>query len=352
MKNRKLVLILVILVLFLFHFSTIAFAAPSFSDIGVKPILPENQKEGVAGYYDLEVKPGFQQEVYLSVQNNKDEPIIVQLIPANAYSTLTGGIVYQASLDSDDAKLLDNAFALSQYLSLNNELALQPYEVREVPIKISVPNIKSGTLLGGIVVQEIKKENQPDTQPSEEQKDKATFNIKTQVAYAIAIQLDLPEPAETNFSFGNAGFDPDSGNVYIDMKNEAARIEKDISGVYSVANEQGKLLFDGDLKPFIITPKTQMRYYMPWDYDTLETGTYTLFIKANVNGQDVTAQQTFKIATQDVAKYVEKHEVTTIKTGISPIYWGISGIIIIALLIVVFLLVKKNKKQSDSKQKG
>ena len=171
--------------------------------MSIKAILPDNQKDGVSGYFNLQVNPEEKQTIYIEIKNNKSEDILVNLTPTNAYSQTTGGIFYDVDVDSLDTAIVDAAFELSQNISMENEVVIKANETVEVPIEITVPNMNKGTIIGGVLIEEKVEVSEQASETLE--KDTAQFKVITKTAFAIAIQLDLPEQAECSFFIWGSG---------------------------------------------------------------------------------------------------------------------------------------------------
>lgn len=316
-------------------FPGVASAEAAEQPMSVKPILPENQKVGVAGYFNLLVNSGDKQTIYLQITNNKKENIVVALAPANAYTRPAGGIFYAAEIDSLETILLDKFFALSNYISMDKEVIIKPNETVNVPIEVTVPDMKNGSILGGVLISEIAPAIEDVKEETKE--DEAKFKVITKSVFAVAIQLDLPEQATPAFSFGNAGFNPVGPNVFIAMRNDAPMIQRQISGTYQVTNKDGQELFAGMFEPIIMAPKTQMNFPMHWDSSVLEPGKYTLSIAANVAGKEMVAEENFNINKAAVETYAERANQPIAQTQVGIPYWvAIAAVVIIGGLMFWF----------------
>jgi len=309
-------------------FPCVASAGVAPQPMSVKPILPENQKAGVHGYFNLLVNSGDKQTIYMQITNNKEENIVVTFAPANAYTRPEGGIFYDAEIDSPETNLLDKFFALSNYISIDKEVIIKPNETVNIPIEVTVPDMKSGSILGGVLISE--KTPASEDVKEETKKDEATFKVITKTVFAIAIQLDLPDMPAPAFSFGKTGFNPVGPNVFIEMRNDAPMIQRQISGVYKVTKKDGQELFAGKFEPIIMAPKTQINFPMHWDSAALEPGEYTLSITANVAGKEIIAEENFNINNAAVEKYAEKANQPIAKTQTGTFYF-------IAIPVVVIL---------------
>ncbi len=323
-----------------------ATAAVVETPMTIEVILPVNQKAGVTGYFNLQVNSGEKQTIYIQITNNKSKDILVIFTPTNAYTQPTGGIFYEAKVDSPETSLLDDSFALSKSISMASEVTIKAKQTVKVPIEVTVPNMNKGTVLGGVLIRE---KTVPSKQTNETlAEDTATFTVLTETAFAVAIQLDLPQQALPAFSFGKAGFNPVGPNVFIEMRNDAPMIQRQISGLYKVTNEDGQELFAGEFKPMIMAPKTQINFPMGWDSSVLEPGKYTFSITADVAGKEIIAEESFNISNTAVETYAERANQpiaqTQTQAGI-PNWVAIAAVVIIGGLMFRFIKTKPAAKR-------
>lgn len=240
-----------------------------------------------------------------------------------------------------DDWLLDKFFALSSYISIDKEVIIKPNETVNIPIEITVPDMKSGSILGGVLISE--KTPESEDVKEETKKDEAKFNVITKTVFAVAIQLDLPDMPAPAFSFGKTGFNPIGANVFIEMRNDTSMIQRQISGFYKVTKKDGQELFVGKFDPIIMAPKTQINFPIHWDSAILEPGKYTLSITANVAGKEIIAEENFDINNASVEKYAEKENQPIAKPKTGTLY-----LIVIPWVVILggfmFWLVKRKVK--------
>lgn len=322
-------------------FPCVARAEDREQSMALKPILPGNQKVGVNGYFNLLVNSGDKQTIYMQITNNKKENVVVTLAPANAYTRPDGGIFYDTEIDSPETILLDKFFALSNYISVDKEVTIKPNETVNVPIEVTVPDMKSGSILGGVLISE--KAPTSENVKEETKNDEANFKVLTKTVFAVAIQLDLPNMPTPAFSFGKVGFNPDGAKVFIEMRNDAPMIQREISGVYKVTNKGGEKLFEGKIVPTIMAPKTQINYPFPWNNPILEPGNYTLSITARVAGEEIIVDKTFKIEKKSVEKYSEKENQPIAKTQTGAPYFIVITVVFIFGGLMFWLGKRKAK---------
>jgi len=317
---------------FLFSFNV--FGQETTMPLTIEPVYPESQNPQTKGYFDLNVNPEDELTLSIELTNHTDKEKIVSIEPANAFTSHTGGMLYQKESESEDVKLLDDAIRLADSIQVEESVTISPNSTVKVPIQFTVPKSDGQTILGGLLISS-KGETIEEQQEVEE--GTANFTINTETVFAMAIQLNLPNSIDSNFQFGEAGFYGDLGQVYIQMINDAQKIQENVVGTYTIQNENGEELYNGDFGPFKMSPKSAIRYPIEWGAGTLEDGTYSLYVEV-AGDLNVNAVKEFKINNEDIAEFVEKSNanVTVAKeeTGIPSWIW-IVGIILFGLLMFV-----------------
>nr|WP_275980347.1 DUF916 domain-containing protein [Halalkalibacter alkaliphilus] len=296
----------------------------------IEPILPDNQIEGVSGYYHIQVKPGEDQTIYARIKNKRDHNITVHILPINSYTAPTGGILYEESLELDDTKILDGSIIMSELLLVDPFIELNANESLEVPIHIAVPETDKGTFLGGLLFASIGEDTLEEINSHEE--GDIGFIIRNEITYTLAVQLDLPNISAPNFSIDNVGINvrPSGPELFMELTNDAQMILRGTHGNYRVENNSGEELFKGEIESFTMVPKTAIRYPVTWDYATFEPGVYNVLITANVLGEDIIAERTFEIEGEQINEFEEIREDAPEPVPISIPWWvwAIGGIII------------------------
>ncbi|MCP8617037.1 DUF916 domain-containing protein [Salirhabdus salicampi] len=338
-----------LLFLSLMIFFPIKVEAQANNPLTVLPIYPENQVEGIKGYYRLIVQPGDKETVNVLVRNNTDIEMDVIVRPVDAYTNPVGGMLYDLDIQSENSILLPNVIRLSDHVTTDEKITLRPNESREVAIEIDVPDINKGTVLGAIsfITKEKTHEESHKTEEGE-----ANFIINTETAFNMAIQLDFPDTVEPSFSLGEAGFNPLGPNVYLEMRNAAQRIEENISGEYRVETIDGESLFTGTIPPFKMAPTSHIRYPIHWDYETLSEGRYRIHITMNVNNNEISTEQDFRIGQEEVNEYAERIQPTVTQVERNdnvPIWaWIVAGSVVVGGLM--FWLGSRRKASPEQKE--
>jgi hypothetical protein len=315
------------------------FSAEAQLPLLVEPIYPENQNPQTKGYFDLHVKPGDKFSLSVRLTNKKDEEVTVRMKSANAFTNPSGGMMYEQEIDSTDTVLLEDAVRMADYMKIEEIIVVPPLSSVDIPIEVIVPETSGETLLGGLLFT-------TQGQATEEQQDveegKANFVIKTETVFAIAVQFNLPGEVAQDFFLGKAGFLPQSAHLFIEMTNNAQKIQEDILGTYTLLDNEEIELFKGEFGPFKMAPKSRIRLPFQWGHETLASGTYTVIIEGTFGGERITASEGFQIGDEDVEEYVEKTRPVLpeaqINKGIPTWIW-IAGAILIG--IIMFYIGKR-----------
>ena len=337
------------LLVFLFFIPTLTLAAEPASSLQVEPIYPEDQVPETKGYFDVNVLAGEQMIMQLRLKNNAETPIDVRVEKANAYTSPTGGILYQFDTDSEDNTLLDDAVRLADHMETEEVVTIPALESVNVPIQVTVPDTDGQTLLGGIKVTQVAEAEEVEDKAGEDEagEDEATFAITTETAHVFAIQLNLPTKSEPNFSTGKAGFLAPTAQVFLELKNDAHLIQGDVEWTYSILDSAGAQLFEGAVDTFNMAPKSQIRFPIAWNHEELANGTYTLVADGRAGDQVIAVEEAFEISNEAVEEYAEVVNPTPVvdEEGGIPIWvWIAAAIVFMIGFGVVMFLVGRRKK--------
>lgn len=336
----------IFLILFLFLNILVGVQSTSLAQetpLEVHPVYPENQKEEVKGYFQLSVNPGEQQTVKVKLVNKTVESVNVRIEPSNGYTNPEGGMLYEKELNTEDASLLQGAAEAKNFFKVEDSIILEPQQTMELPIEIAVPAKGSGTFLGAVKF--IVEGNKDEEQTAK--KGEANFILKTEIAHAMAIQLDVGESPPPKFTLGKAGFNQIIGKVYLTMINEAQRIQEGVKGTYLLKNEQGDRVSEGEFGPFKMAPTTEIRYPFDWGTEPLREGTYRLAVTMNVNGEEIKEEQNITLETAAVEEFAQRAPGATLEVqeeGMPSWAWALIGGLGAVVLIIIMGFLRKLKK--------
>ncbi len=277
-----------IAILFVFILTITILPAASIADgnsgspFSVVVIIPENNI-GDVGYYHVPGEPGEKITLKAKLNNLTEEPLEIKAVPLNAYSG-DKGIFYQPAdrVNSEIYSLVDEKYGVAQYITVIDSITLQPKQTTEVEIYVTVPDIRKGTLLGSIqfILFEGTQELDVDGRSNG-----TSILIDKYKAVDTAIQIDLPEKDQTLITVGEPDFIEETNSLTVTFSNEAAIIEKNISGTYQIKDRQNNVVLEGNIDTFKMAPMTRFKYLIPWGDKPFEQGAYTLYFQIDANGR-------------------------------------------------------------------
>ena len=327
------------------------------ANFDVTPVLPSNQIGNIGSYFNLQVHPDDKEDLTVRIHNKSDKPIIVEIDAANALNTQNGGIDYTALDKTTYSSFVDPTYALKNNIKTPNEVTLQANEIKDIPITVTVPNKKEGTVLGGILFSQ---KNQNDSSNKSSSKGVTILN---KTVFSIAIYLHITNSTNGNIVLNKPqlSFLPSGILLLINLDNNIPSVANNISGNYQVYDPDIKKVFEGSFSDLKLAPKTSLSYPVFWNSETIKPGVYHLKINLNINGQYMENNQTFDVKSNDLTTYKKKvdHLSPTIDTSTkqtvnknnnNPSLWMyISiGLFVVLLFVILLLILLKRKKDDKS----
>lgn len=346
----KKVLALLFVSLAILSFSPIrGFAAENQGYLFAVEMIPPTDQIGNAGYYHIPGQPGEQITLQAQLTNHTNQSLKIKVVPMNAYSSQSG-IFYQSPLEVNAQiyTLIDEKYGLAQYISQTDPITLQPNQTQAVSIKVTVPELSSGTLLGSIRF--VTFAGTQEIQKADEQNKNAQMLIDKYQAIDTAIQIDLPQTVQPSVSVGDATFNGDQIGVSVAVVNQAAIIQENVAGTYEIRDSENALLFNGVMQAFKMAPMAEFQYPLSWQYKTLAAGTYTLNLILTVNGGDASFEKTFSVNQQGIAKAQQAQEKINpvIQTGFPS--WLLVVLELLILGAIVFFIRHLRMKRMASRK--
>jgi len=342
MKHLKVLFISIILFAFSGSSSFAAEKNESFPFI-ITPVLTKNQDPSVKGYFQLNVGKNEVQNLQIKIRNITNKDQMVKIIPTNALTSLNGEIEYVEHKGNKNSFLNDEKFALSKYISIAPMISIKANETKTIPLVVDTPNEEVGTYLGGVL---FIPEGQFDDYELKGDKGIA-FEIQNQIAFAMAVQLDFPKKDKGNVKIKKSGmkFLPTGIQVYTQISNEAAKIEKSITGNYVIRNKKGEKLFSGKIETINMAPKSSMRYPVFWNSDKIAAEDYIFDLNLNVDGKKISSSNSFKVDEDDLREYQSGFDLPTHNSNkLNFKIIGI-GIVLVLLTLIAGVLYSQREKK-------
>jgi hypothetical protein len=273
----------------------------------------------------------------------------------NAYSG-PDGIFYQSPEEVNGLlySLVSEAYGLAQYVSVADSFTLQPGQTETARIKINVPQIDKGTLLGSIRfmffagTQEMQKDN------------RGAILLDKYQAVDTAIQIDLTEKAEPSVTAGTPALTEDGADLLVPLSNNSALIEQDVSMKYEIRDSRGATVFHGEESSSKMAPMSLFKILIPLKSTTLLGGDYTLHATIVNNGQTHEFTEPFTVGDALPIKDGKSKSRAPVSNRAEPSEenplrpWLLAGFFIILLCFaaLIYLTYKRNKQQQERLTSG
>lgn len=346
--NRVIVLILCIAVLA--SISTISNTVNASGDEAgfyVSAQLPANQQDKNVSYFDLKMKPGKKQTIYVDIYNEKNESMHINIYAANASSNANGIIDYTKKGVADIT--LNHAF---------EDIAKPEEDVVTIPagnkktvgVQLSMPEDEyKGIILGGLVFTEAEKEN--------EEQDKSSMSIDNTISYAMAVKLtEHNAPVEVDLSL--AGVESKTVNhqpvIIHNIRNSEMAMSTHMSIKIDIVDSQSqKTVLTHEDSDLSIAPNSLMPYSLTLKDKSIEPGEYISKVTVKYNDkkkklEELNFEKTFTVD-KEFTKKVDKYNDTSSQMPV----WAIVIIVFLAVLtvsiiILIILLVARKKNRGKN----
>lgn len=308
-------------------------------------MVPPKSQVGRAGYYHFTALPGETVTLQMQLTNLTDAPLEVKAVPLNAYSA-QNGIVYRSPLDVDaEVSLLGDArYGLATGIAVTDAVVLPANQTETISFTVTVPDLDTGSVLGGIRFIAFAGLQQ---QAESVEQDTAQMMIDKYQAIVTAILIDLPQRASPAMAIGEPTFDAEQLAVTVPLLNQAAMIQPELTGSYEIRDAANQKLFGGDLGTLKMAPMTGFRVTLPWAYQTLAPGTYTLAVSLDADGTPFQFEKTFPVQQPALikAQQTQARIDPTISVGLSP-WFGVAMEIVVLVVIGLFIWHLRQKRRT------
>lgn len=301
----------------------------------VQAILPENQRETGATYFDLLVEPGGSQTLQVEIFNHEDTPIEVQVTPITASTNRNGLIVYELQENYDQSL----EYPISELIELEANTVMVPANNSQtIDIHLDIPEDNfEGYLLGGLHFEKV---------VSEEEANNEGVQIQNRYAYLIGLQVTEDEQQMTpNLEL------KDIELTLVNYRTAVvAKIQNDQPNILSGVTISAKVYeADGDeaIKSSIMentkfAPNSTMDFVIDWEKRYLEPGDYQLELLATSGEYEWEWSESFSI-TDDQTQLSEEAVETGKKSWVTS---QLLILVIVLLTVVVIYLMYLFKKES------
>ncbi|MEY8561196.1 DUF916 and DUF3324 domain-containing protein [Jeotgalicoccus halotolerans] len=308
----------------------------------VQSVLPDNQVDSNASYFDIEMAQGQEQELEVIVNNSSDEDITVE-VSNNPGLTNSNGLIVYDGLDEDEELHESMAHPFSEMSSLESPTVdVAAGEQESVFLTVQAPDEAfDGVILGGLYF---------SLEPAESE---ATEGVTIQNRYSYALAVQITEEGNDNLVEPNIEIlrvEPGIINHRTGLQTEFVNPRPMIVGleiegsVYGAGEEEP--LYTRTEESFTVAPNTKFKYPIMYDNERLEPGDYIFRATASRGDESWEFEEEFEIseekadeANEEAVELVEEEDNTLLMYLVIGL-----GVLVAVLLIVVIYLLRKRKK--------
>lgn len=334
------VLMVILLPIFGMTEKTVSAAEMNFS---VQAVIPENQIDKTQTYFDLKMTPNQEQELEVTMRNDTEKEVAIEVGANNAVTNDNGIVDYNSPNKEKDSTL---KVGFKDVATVENEVTIPANSEQVLKIKVKMPETSyDGVILGGIYFTEKATE-----ETEKESKDSQVVNT---YAYTIGVKLTETD-AEVKPMLVVNGVEASQVNyrntVKATIQNTQAAIVKDLEidgKVY--AKGEKEVLYQLKKDGLRMAPNSNFNYAIPTNNKEFKPGTYVFKGEATAGDQKWTFEKEFTIEGSDAKKL--NSEAVQIEKSVTWIYVLIGIILLVLLLVVIVLLLLKLKKQKEEEDR-
>lgn len=310
----------------------------------VEAILPENQRDSGATYFDLLVTPGLEQDLEVLLRNDMSQPVTVKVVLAHAKTSNNGAVAYNDTETEKDESLeiaLDDIMETEPVVTIpaNTEIIL--------PMELAIPEENfDGIVLGGVTFEEVVDEEE-EADDSEE----AGFSIKNRFAYTIGIMLRQNEDTVSPDLLLHQVF-PGQRNyrnvIYANIQNTTPTLVNQLEiEAEIVEKDQEENLYEYSAESLQMAPNSNFDFAIPLEGEEMSAGLYTAKIGAQSSEDEWYWEMDFEITEEEAREYNEQ-DVSIERDNSLFLYVIIGILLLIVIVLVIYLIISKRRKDGEA----
>lgn len=307
----------------------------------VVPNLPKSQlPDGNSGYFDLELAPGTDDVLGVTIQNRAEKEITIEVSAHTAFTNGNGVVEYGKDAAEPDPTL---PYSIADLIESPGEIILSAKEKKTIELPIHMPEEAfTGSLVGGLRIREVIAE----ATGSEEE----GVAIQNRFAYILGVvvrneaSIIEPELALLDVFAGQVNY----RNAFrATLQNPLPRFVNRLEVEATVRRaDQEEVLYEAQREGMQMAPNSHFHFPVSLQGDRFYSGEYVMSLTARAEGEEWTWEYPFTVEA-DTARQLNREDVT-IEEGQN--WWLISalGLVIFLLGIIIWLLWKNKKPTTDT----
>lgn len=348
MKKIFVTLMSMNLIFSLFIFGKGKVASAAELNFSVESILPDNQRDKKQTYFDLRMKPGQEQTVYVLLKNTTKKNVTVNIAVNEAKTNMNGTTQYDTNKIERDSTL---KYSLADIVTVEKKVVVKPNSEEKVPVKIKMPKEDiPGVILGGLSFQQ--KESEVD---KEEQSEDQGLSIKNRFSYNLAMMLSTnDDEVQPELVLNDVKADLYNARTVIlaNIQNTQPMLMNQLEVKAHVTKKgESEQLFKKNTKEMQMAPNSNFDYTIPLEGKVIEAGDYTLTMEAKSMGETWKWKKDFTVTDEQSAKFAEKDVDVTEEDSSNWLWWVLGAVALLVIIgLIVFFLRKKGANQTRSRR--
>lgn len=313
-------------------------------EFSVKAVLPDNQADSGATYFDLRMSPGQKQDVSVRVTNDADYPLEIEVSAISASTNGNGIIDYQTPNVRDET--LQIPFSDIATVRDQGVITVPPLSSVDSVISIAMPDQEyDGVLLGGLVF--AKKDDAP-TGSSAQKAEGSSVEITNRYNYVIGVKLEETD-AVVSPDFTPVAATPELTNYRVGvthyLRNREAAIAKDVQVDIAVYKQgQNEPVKTAHAEGLNVAPNSVLPFPVAWD-GLLDPGSYVSRVSVQASGQHWSFDMPFEVDSGAAAAV----NAASVDTPPPMPWWAFALMALLAALVILsvvllIVLVRKRRK--------
>lgn len=319
----------------------------------VSAVIPSNQYNQNASYFDLKMKPNQVEQVQIQVQNLTNQEKYLTAYPNTGYTSDAGVEAYNRH---QLGRRSQATYLFSDIISQPQKIVLAPQQSKKITFTIQMPAQNyHGILEGAFYFLDTKSSNGQTT-------NQKGMTIKNR--YALALGVVLREDTTTKVAPKmtlnkiTAGIQ-DTANFSVATKVNLANTRPTLIHNLKIVGQisktkHSKVLYQTKNTGLGMAPNSNFNYSIDWQNKAMKSGKYHLHLVATAQKHHWVFDRDFTI-TQHEADRVNKH--ANVEHNWTWL-WIILGILLLILLLIAVYLIgrrtghkKETPKPADSDKK-
>lgn len=315
--------------------------ADSYGEFNYRVVVPDNQFDRDAAYFDLMMTTGQQQTVQIELENASDQEMTIAVSLNGAKTNRNGVIEYGPSSIEDDKSL---KFKFKDLVKSEEQVTIPPNTVVPLDINITMPETSyDGIIAGGIQLKQVI------------ERDESQTGIINEYAYLIALILrenETPVEADLELNDVYAGLSNYQNAVFVNFSNIQAAILGDMTvNVQISPKDSEEVLYDTKKAGMRMAPNSMIDFPVSMNGEKMEAGDYKAYIVVTSGERKWEWTREFTITDEEADKFNGQDVYLVQEKGIDWKLIALLAAIAFVLLLIIFFAVRKVRENKNKNKK-